>query len=165
MSETDPFQEDPPARRRATRPDPLTPLQRRRNMQRIRSRDTTPELVLRRALHAAGLRYRLHAAHLPGRPDLVFPRRHAVIFVHGCFWHGHACSRGVMPGSNVDFWDAKIAANRRRDQFQADKLRAQGWRVAVMWECGLVGRKRREAHEIVGTVIAWLASDQPTLEL
>ncbi len=165
MSDPDPPDDDPPIRRRATRPDPLTPAQRRQNMQRIKARDTKPEMILRRALHGAGLRYRLHAAGLPGRPDIVFARRRAVIFIHGCFWHGHECSRGVIPQTNADFWDAKIAANRRRDKAQAEALLAQGWRVAVIWECALVGRQRRVRDEFVGAVGAWLESNQPNIEL
>ena len=108
---------------------------RSRLMSRIGSRDTKPEMVVRRLLHSLGYRYRLHVGGLPGRPDLVFAGRRAVIFVHGCFWHGHNCGRGYRPKSNSAFWAAKLDANMARDCRQADVLVAQGWRVCVIWEC------------------------------
>src|SRR5690242_5086167 len=98
-------------RRSAIRDDPLTPLQRRLNMSRIRATDTKPELVVRRGLHALGLRFRLHDRKLPGTPDLVFAAARSVIFIHGCFWHGHDCALGVRPRSNAAFWGAKIGRN------------------------------------------------------
>lgn len=119
--------------RRAARPDPLTPEHRRRNMSRIRGRDTKPELLLRRALHAAGVRYRLHDRSLPGTPDLVMAGRRAVLFVHGCFWHAHDCPYGVTPASNRAFWEEKLARNVARDREQLDSLRNVGWRTGVVW--------------------------------
>src|ERR1700719_1649815 len=95
--------------------DVLTPEQRRLNMSRIRGRDTKPELLLRRGLHAAGLRFRLHTERLPGRPGLVFPRYRAAILVHGCFWHGHDCPLFKLPATRSEFWASKIAGNRTRD--------------------------------------------------
>lgn len=109
---------------------------RRRTMQAVKSVDTTPELAVRKILHGAGYRYRLHRAGLPGKPDIVFVRRQKVIFVHGCFWHGHDCSRGARkPKTNAAYWHQKIARNRARDSRVADQLRAQGWKVATVWEC------------------------------
>ncbi len=123
--------------------DILTPEARSERMSRIRGRDTKPELVLRKALHAAGFRYRLHAPGLPGRPDLVFPKWGAAVFVHGCFWHQHKnCRIANVPGSNTAFWQAKFQANKRRDARAIRALRAVGWRVAVVWECQLSGAKR-----------------------
>lgn len=123
--------------------DILTPEARSERMSRIRGRDTKPELVLRKALHAAGFRYRLHAPDMPGRPDLVFPKWGAAVFVHGCFWHQHKnCRIANVPGSNTAFWQAKFQANKRRDARAIRALRSAGWRVAVVWECQLSGARR-----------------------
>lgn len=154
-----------PERRQAKRSDPLTPAQRRHNMQRIRGRDTKPELLLRRALHARGLRYRLHQPNLPGKPDLVLSRWRAVIFVHGCFWHGHDCSLGVSPMSNAEFWSLKIASNRRRDEAQVLQLHAAGWRVAIVWQCALTGRHRIGSEETAFIVHDWLADGSQLIEV
>lgn len=109
---------------------------RRRTMQAVKSRDTKPELIVRRLAHAMGYRYRLHRQDLPGKPDLVFSARRAVIFVHGCFWHGHDCRRGArIPKTNRAYWAAKISRNRERDLAHQVLLTAQGWRVLVIWEC------------------------------
>ncbi len=115
------------------------PLSRSEVMRRVKSRDTTPELRVRRALRAAGLTgYRLHRADLPGRPDIAFVGRRRALFVHGCFWHGHSCPRGARaPKSNGAYWRKKIDRNRRRDAQQRDALAALGWRVLVLWECEL----------------------------
>jgi DNA mismatch endonuclease, patch repair protein len=109
---------------------------RRRTMQAVKSKDTKPEWIVRRLLHAAGYRYRLHVSSLPGKPDMVFPGRRAVIFIHGCFWHGHDCKRGArMPATNAEYWSAKISRNRERDRKHLDALRADGWKVLTVWEC------------------------------
>lgn len=105
-------------------------------MKSVRRAGTAPELAVRRFLHAMGLRYTLHPAHLPGRPDLVLPRRRSVVFVNGCFWHGHDCRHGsVRSKTNAAFWTAKLLANRRRDARKTAELRAAGWHVEVVWEC------------------------------
>jgi DNA mismatch endonuclease (patch repair protein) len=104
-------------------------------MARIRSKNTKPELIVRRLAHALGYRFRLHRRDLPGKPDLVFPRRRCVIFVHGCFWHGHGCRLSSRPKTNSDFWADKIAGNRARDARHVEELRKQGWQVEVIWEC------------------------------
>ena len=110
--------------------------QRSAHMAKIRSKDTKPELWLRRQLHRMGYRYRLHDPKLPGRPDLVFPSRRKVIFVNGCFWHGHECPVGSrLPKSNTEFWAAKRKRNRERDAIQQEQLRTTGWIVLVVWEC------------------------------
>jgi len=102
----------------------------------VRARDTKPEMRVRRALHAAGLRYVLHDRRLPGAPDLVFPSRGVVIFVHGCFWHRHpGCKNARLPKSRLEFWEPKLASNVSRDQRQLAELRALGWKVLVIWEC------------------------------
>jgi DNA mismatch endonuclease (patch repair protein) len=116
--------------------DVFTPTQRSAVMRAIKGRDTTPELAVRRAAHALGLRFRLQRAGLPGKPDLVFPARNIALFVHGCFWHGHTCKRGArMPASNARYWQAKIAGNMARDQRNAKELRRLGWKSVVVWEC------------------------------
>lgn len=113
-------------------------------MSRIRSRDTKPELALRKALHALGLRYRL-GSRLPGKPDLTLPRHKAVVFVHGCFWHRHAgCKVATTPKSNTEFWTEKFGRNVARDARTTGELEAAGWRVFVVWECDLVGKGRAQ---------------------
>ena len=105
-------------------------------MQAVKSKDTGPELAVRRMLHARGFRYRLHRRDLPGCPDLVFPRRRKVVFIHGCFWHGHDCARGARtPKSNTGYWTQKVGRNRVRDAGAAEQLVAEGWEVLIVWEC------------------------------
>lgn len=116
-------------------PDKLSREARQALMGRIKSKDTQPELVVRRLVHGLGYRYVLHDRRLPGAPDLVFPSRKKVVFVHGCFWHGHGCGRGFKPKSNAAFWAAKIDTNRVRDRRQRCRLRRMGWRVLIVWEC------------------------------
>jgi len=124
----------------------MTDPVRSRIMRAIKSRDTKPEMAVRRTAHAMGFRYRLHRADLPGSPDLVFPSRRAVVFVHGCFWHGHGCKRGSRtPKTNKNYWTAKIARNRQRDRDAVANLRSQGWRVLVLWECQLSDTNALEA--------------------
>ncbi len=107
-------------------------------MRRIRSKDSAPEMLVRRTLHALGYRYRLHLHCLPGRPDLVFPSRRKIIFVHGCFWHGHEnCRRSHNPRTNRDYWRQKIGRNEQRDIRNRQELERLGWSVAVVWECEL----------------------------
>src|SRR6476659_6413984 len=117
--------------------DTIDATRRSWNMSRIASKNTSPELYLRTALHRSGFRFRLHRGDLPGKPDLVLPRFRTAVFVHGCFWHGHACSRGKLPSSNESFWVRKITANVRRDHANVDALRGLGWSVVTIWECEL----------------------------
>lgn len=123
-------------------PDVLTTEQRRLNMSRVRGRDTKPELTIRRGLHARGLRFRLHCKDLPGRPDIVFPKYRAVIFVHGCFWHAHDCPMFKWPQTREEFWREKITRNADRDRNAFSLLQDQGWRVMTVWECALKGPGR-----------------------
>lgn len=125
-------------------------------MSRIRGKNTRPEMLLRRGLHARGRRFRLHRKDLPGRPDLVFPKHRAVIFVHGCFWHGHDCSLFKRPSTNPEFWTRKIERNRTNDAIAQERLGQQGWRVLTVWECALRGRGRRPLEILLDTVEAWL---------
>jgi len=118
--------------------DVFTPEQRSAVMRRVKGRDTAPEWKVRRMLRAAGIGYRLGGCGLPGRPDVVMKGRKVVVFVHGCFWHGHDCPRGARkPRSNADYWAAKIARNRARDARVEAELTAAGWRVLTVWECRL----------------------------
>jgi DNA mismatch endonuclease (patch repair protein) len=134
-------------------------------MGRIRSRDTKPELIIRRGLHAQGLRFRLHDRALPGTPDLVFAGRKAVVFVHGCFWHGHDCPLGVTPGTRTEFWENKIGANRARDQTNETKLLASGWRVLTVWECALRGRWRPPVEIVLSAAAEFLACSAERLDI
>jgi len=109
--------------------------QRRRIMQAVGTKNTGPEWIVRRMLHSAGYRYRLHARGLPGKPDLVFPKRRAAVFVHGCFWHSHGCHKGRPPKSKLEYWGPKLEGNRLRDERQRQQLEALGWRVATVWQC------------------------------
>jgi len=141
--------------------DVLTPEQRRLNMSRIRGKDTRPELILRRRLHAMGLRFRLHRKDLPGRPDMVFPRYRAAVLVHGCFWHGHDCPLFKWPATRREFWAAKIEGNRARDLRDLAGLAAAGWRVLVVWECALKGPARMPVDAVLARVTAWLDTEEP----
>ena len=125
--------------------DILTPEERSERMSRIRSRDTTPELVVRHTVHRMGYRYRLHRRDLPGTPDLVFGPRRKVIFVHGCFWHLHeGCRRARIPKSRVDFWRPKLEGNRARDERNRAELERRRWGVLVIWECEIKDRSELE---------------------
>ena len=120
--------------------DTLSPTMRSERMSLIRSKNTGPEMVVRRLVHGMGYRYRLHGKGLPGRPDLLFPSRRRVIFVHGCFWHRHgdsACKLARLPKSRLDFWIPKLEGNKVRDMENRRKLRSMGWKSLVIWECQL----------------------------
>lgn len=123
---------------------------RRRTMQAVRSKNTGPERIVRRLARQLGFRYRLHHKGLPGKPDLAFIRKRKVVFVHGCFWHGHDCSRGArVPVHNRAYWVKKIARNKERDAENLKALRAQGWKALVIWECEL-GKESKVARRLKG---------------
>jgi DNA mismatch endonuclease (patch repair protein) len=130
-------------------------------MASVRHKDTGAELILRRALHKIGLRYRLQDRTLPGSPDLVFPRFHAVVFVHGCYWHSHGCYRSTVPKSRHEFWTEKFQANRSRDARNERLLLKNGWRVLTVWECVLLGKNALPRREVTGRIRAWLHSKDP----
>jgi DNA mismatch endonuclease, patch repair protein len=133
-------------------PDVLTPEQRRYCMSRIRCKNTKPEMIVRRLVHALGYRYRLHVRDLPGSPDLVLPSRRKVIFVHGCFWHRHRCKYGrPQPETRRDFWEAKLGRNKERDQQNRRVLRQLGWDVLVVWEC-----QTRRPETLIEPILAFL---------
>lgn len=106
-------------------------------MQAVKTSDTGPEIVVRKLLHSMGFRFRLHRRELPGKPDIVFPSRRKVVFVHGCFWHGHECGKGKLPKSRLDYWGPKIAANKQRDARDEAELAARGWQSMTVWQCEL----------------------------
>ena len=138
---------------------------RSRNMAAIRGSDTKPEMMIRRGLHARGFRFRLHDRKLPGRPDLIFPKYHAALFVHGCFWHGHGCHLFKWPRTREDFWRQKIGANVARDAANAEALHRAGWRVGVVWECALKGRQRQPLSDVLSAIADWLISQNGDLSL
>jgi len=143
--------------------DIVDKITRSRMMAGIKGTHTKPELALRRALHRLGLRFRLHARDLPGRPDIVLPKHRAVIQVHGCFWHRHEnCSYATNPGSNKSFWKKKFGETVERDQRQIVALRKAGWRVAIVWECAI---KREGEAKIALRVRSWLQSGKRFREI
>lgn len=142
--------------------DTLTPAQRSYNMSRIRSTDTKPEKQIRSALFRMGFRFRKNDRRYPGTPDIVLPHYHAVIFVNGCFWHGHkGCKLFRIPKTNVDYWQNKIAGNVVRDTKQIHDLIRDGWRVGVVWECAISGKKRAsKINDVASQICYWLEEQQ-----
>jgi DNA mismatch endonuclease, patch repair protein len=117
--------------------DRLTPIKRSWLMSRIKGRDTKPELIVRKMISAMGYRYRLYRKDLPGKPDIVFVSKRKVIFIHGCYWHGHNCKKGKLPKSNISFWKDKIETNKVRDKKNIRELKLLGWTVLTIWQCQL----------------------------
>lgn len=139
--------------------DVVDSVTRSRMMANIKGKDTRPEIALRKALHALGLRFRLHGKRLPGTPDIVLPKWRAAIFVHGCFWHRHeGCRYASSPSTRREFWNEKFAANVARDRRNQDRLISAGWRVRVVWECEL---KSKGSNEVASEVNQWLQDDLP----
>jgi DNA mismatch endonuclease (patch repair protein) len=145
--------------------DIVSPEKRSLMMAGIKGKNTKPELIIRSGLHRTGFRYKLHTKDLPGKPDLVFPKYRAVIFVHGCFWHGHDCHLFKWPSSKPDFWKAKITRNQELDLINIEKLLHSGWRVGVVWECTLKGKTKKPIINIITELSDWLKSDIQTLEI
>lgn len=129
-------------------------------MSGIRGKDTKPEVLIRKALHSRGFRYRLHASDLPGKPDLVFPRYGAALFVHGCFWHGHDCKFFKLPSTRPDFWAQKISANRERDRRQLTALKDKGWRTLVVWECAIRKNSTIAFDVLIECIVRWLINGE-----
>jgi DNA mismatch endonuclease (patch repair protein) len=130
-------------------------------MASIKNKNTIPELNIRKALFAKGIRYRLHDRKLPGSPDLVFPKYKAVIFIHGCFWHNHNCKHGRLPSSNRQFWEVKLQGNAMRDQQTMVKLHSLGWRTRIIWLCSLKNKQTFESDKDVDEIVNWLKERQP----
>jgi DNA mismatch endonuclease (patch repair protein) len=145
--------------------DVVDPATRSRMMSGIRGKNTKPELMVRKALHARGFRFRLHCKDLPGKPDLCLPKHRAVIFIHGCFWHGHDCHLFKWPKTREEFWQEKIARNQILDQQAVTRLFAADWRVAMVWECALKGRDRLRLEDVTEALERWLRSRETTLSL
>lgn len=138
---------------------------RSRNMSAVRSKNTRPEIVVRKILHKAGFRFRLHPKQVLGKPDIVLARHRAVILVNGCFWHGHDCTLFKVPTSRSDFWINKICSNRKRDLATLTGLNDAGWRTGVVWECALRGRHRIDARELESKLANWLRSDRQFIKI
>ncbi|WFE77313.1 very short patch repair endonuclease [Roseinatronobacter sp. S2] len=145
--------------------DSVSSAVRSRMMAGIKAKNTNPELAIRYALHGRGFRFRLHRKDLPGKPDLVFAGRGAVIFVHGCFWHGHDCHLFRWPKSREDFWRDKIGKNIERDRQQRQALAEAGWRIGTVWECALKGKTRLPFDSVVEQCSIWLKSEIKMLEV
>jgi DNA mismatch endonuclease, patch repair protein len=145
--------------------DIVTPEVRSRMMSGIRSKNTRPEMTVRRGLHAAGFRFRLHDKSLPGTPDMAFRKWNAIVFIHGCFWHGHGCHLFKWPATRQEFWQAKIGRNQRNDIKHTGELEVAGWRIGIVWECALRGRERMQPDQVVEAIGQWLTSGNPRIEL
>lgn len=145
--------------------DIVSPAKRSEMMSGIRGKDTKPEMVVRRALHAMGFRFRLHRKNLPGRPDIVLPKYRAVIFVHGCFWHGHDCHLFRWPKTREEFWREKIGGNVQRDRKKERQSIEAGWRTGVIWECALKGRNKRTPEFLSCELNRWIRSDSTEFDL
>ena len=130
-------------------------------MRAIGNKNTRPELIVRKLLHSHGFRYRLHVKDMPGKPDLVFPRFRAVIFINGCFWHGHECYLFKMPASRVEFWEKKISDNIKRDHRNKILLSDSGWKVLVVWECAIKGKNKLSQAELLNFISRWLFESTP----
>lgn len=125
-------------------------------MSGIRGKNTNPELLMRKVLFKKGFRYKLHDKKLPGKPDMVFPKYGAVIFVHGCFWHGHGCHLFKWPSTRPDFWRRKINRNIELDSINYKKLKSAGWRILTIWECAIKGKMRKPTEQVANEVEKWL---------
>ena len=136
---------------------------RSRMMSGIRGKNTKPELIIRRGLHARGFRYVIHDVRLPGKPDLVFPKYRALIFIHGCFWHGHDCHLFKWPKTRTEFWRTKIERNRAIDQKTVTAIKRLKWRCCVVWECSLKSPSRLREGRVVDRISTWLLSNRPEI--
>ncbi len=138
---------------------------RSRMMSGIRGKDTSPELLIRKALHARGFRYRVHAKNLPGKPDLLLPKYKAVVFIHGCFWHGHGCRYFKIPQTRPEFWLEKIEKNRNRDALQESTLKVMGWRVLIVWECAVRTMKKEKSPLLIDLIADWLINGSKDFQI
>ena len=136
--------------------DVLSKKQRHLCMSQIKGKDTSPEIIIRKALFSLGYRYRLHDAKLPGKPDLVLPKYNAIININGCFWHQHRCHLFKWPSSKVEFWRRKLTENKKRDRKNYKLLKDQGWYILTIWECALKGKKKLDLIDITEDIVKWL---------
>lgn len=145
--------------------DIVDPITRSRMMAGVKSKNTKPELLIRSLLHRNGFRFRIHKKDLPGKPDIVLPKYKAVIFIHGCFWHGHEnCRLFKIPSTRPEFWNAKILKNKANDSTAIDLLLAENWRVCIIWECGIRTAKKDLKH-MIQLISNWLAGSQTFFEI
>ncbi|WP_200992672.1 very short patch repair endonuclease [Pseudomonas cichorii] len=145
--------------------DVVDTVTRSRMMAGIKGKNSSPELTIRKALHARGFRYRIHVSNLPGKPDLVLSKYKAAVFIHGCFWHGHNCRYFKLPGTRPEFWQEKISKNRARDEQQLMLLRSSGWRVLIIWECAIREMKKSRSTVLIETVADWIVTNSQFLEV
>jgi DNA mismatch endonuclease, patch repair protein len=146
--------------------DIVSPEKRSQMMSGIKGKNTKPEIAIRKELHRRGFRYRIHVKNLPGKPDLVFPKYNAVLFIHGCFWHGHEdCRLFKWPTSRIDFWERKINRNKELDQCSITRLHSEGWRVGIIWECSMRGNSKIKEEVIFRRTTEWLESNKPYFQL
>ena len=145
--------------------DIVDPKTRSRMMSGIRSKNTRPETLVRKRLHALGYRFRVHRRDLPGSPDIVFPRYNAAILVNGCFWHGHGCRLFKWPKTRPEFWREKILGNIQRDERKLSQLRDLGWRIGALWECEMRGASEDLLNTTIAKLADWLESDRTSLDL
>ena len=138
---------------------------RSKNMAAVKGKDTKPELLIRKGLHRLGFRFRLHDRRLPGKPDLVFPKYRAVIFVNGCFWHKHDCHLFKQPATRKEFWEDKINRTCERDRENRAALKEAGWRILTVWECSLKGKTRLQDSELLERMSSWIAGELSEVEI
>jgi len=145
--------------------DIVDPTTRSRMMSGIHAKNTSPELIVRKALHARGFRFRVHSAGLPGKPDIVLPKYKAVVLIHGCFWHGHNCRYFKIPQTRTEFWLDKIGKNRARDALQIQNLNSAGWRSLTIWECAIRKMKSTKSDDLIELISEWINSNSPNREI
>jgi DNA mismatch endonuclease (patch repair protein) len=134
-------------------------------MSKIRSKNTKPELIIRKGLHARGFRYRLHSTKLPGKPDIMLPKYKALILVNGCFWHGHNCHIFRWPTTRKEYWQAKILANARRDCENISHYTEMGWKTLVIWECAIRGKTRLSLESVLDLAVHWIVHEKCNREI
>lgn len=130
----------------------------------IRSKNTKPEMIVRKGLHRLGFRFLVHDKRLPGKPDLVFPKWRSAIFVNGCFWHGHDCHLFKLPSTRTEFWRDKISANKQRDQAALSNIEEMGWRALSVWECEIKNRSKEEVEALLDRCQNWLTGSAPKVQ-
>ena len=145
--------------------DVVDSVTRSRMMSGIKGKNTKPEVSIRKALHARGFRYRMHVNDLPGKPDLVLPKYKAVVFVHGCFWHGHSCRYFKIPKTRTAFWIDKIQKNRDRDELQVNALLTSGWRVLLIWECAIRSAAKGRLPILMDQIVGWLDNGEKYMQI
>lgn len=145
--------------------DVVSTEKRSQMMSGIRSKDTKPEIQIRKGLHARGYRYRLHESNLPGKPDLTLKKHNAVIFVHGCFWHVHECHLFKWPKTRENWWREKLSGNVKKDKENISRLHDSGWRVLIVWECALKGKTRLPIDNVLDEISGWLDSNGESKEI